>query len=87
MIIGNRTLEEIQKDVAENIRVVAEQVIEEADNYAAGAEWLQSIKIILGFEVNCVPTVSVEKYYISGKVIRDPHCRIWTRFADQAEQE
>ena len=80
------TDEEVRQNVAENIRILAEQVIEEADNYAVGMEWLQSLKIVLGFEVNCVPTIAVEKNYIGGKVIRDPRCKIWTRCAEQGEE-
>ena len=77
------TDEEVRQNVAESIRVLAEQIIEEADNYAVGSEWLQRMKITLEFQVNNLPTISVEKGFLGRKAIRDPRCRIWTRFEEQ----
>ena len=77
------TDEEIRQNVAESIRVLAEQVIEEADGYAVGSEWLQSMKISLNFEINCVPHITVEKGYLGYKAVHSPRCRIWTRYAEQ----
>ena len=75
--------EEVRQNVAESIRALAEQVSEDADAYAVGSEWMQSMRIILNFEINAVPTVNVEKTYLGIKVVRDPRCRIWTRNAEQ----
>lgn len=76
------TDEEVRQNVAESIRALAEQVIEEADTLAVGAEWLQNMKITLNFRINCCPTISVEKGYMGHKAINSPRCKIWTRYAE-----
>ena len=77
------TDEEVRQNVAESIRALAEQVIEEADTLAVGSEWLQNMTITLNFEINSVPTISVEKGYLGHKAIHSPRCKIWTRYAEQ----
>ena len=77
------TDEEVRQNVAESIRALAEQVIEEADTLAVGSEWLQNMKITLNFEINSVPTIIVEKGYLGHKSVHSPRCKIWTRYAEQ----
>lgn len=79
------TDEEVRQNVAESIRALAEQVIEEADALAVGSEWLQKLKITLDFEINKVPTIGVEKGYLGHKAVHSPRCKIWTRYAEQGE--
>ena len=75
--------EEVRQNVAESIRALAEQVTEEADTLAIGSEWLQKLKITLDFEINRVPTISVEKGYLGHKAVHNTRCKIWTRYAEQ----
>ena len=83
MVVANRTSEEIQKDVAESIRVVAEQVIASADEYAVGMDQATGLHILLDFNVNSVPSITVQKDISCVKAIINNHCRIWTRYVEQ----
>ena len=83
MVVANRTSEEIQRDVAESIRVVAEQVIASADEYAAGMDQATGLHILLDFNVNSVPSITVQKDISCAKAMADKRCRIWTRYVEQ----
>ena len=83
MAIANRTPEEIQKDVAESIRVVAEQVIASADEYAVGMDQATGLHILMDFNVNSVPSITVQKDISCARTMADKRCRIWTRYVEQ----
>ena len=83
MVMANRTSEEIQKDVAESIRVVAEQVIASADEYAAGMDQATGLRILMEFNLNSLPTITVQKDISCTKAMVDNRCRIWTRYVEQ----
>jgi hypothetical protein len=83
MVVANRTSEEIQKDVAESIRVVAEQVIASADEYAVGMDYATGLRILMEFQINSVPSITVQKDISCAKTIADNRCRIWTRYVEQ----
>ena len=83
MIVANRTQEEIQKDVAESIRAVAEQVIASADEYAVGMEDATGLHILMDFNINSVPSITVQKDISCGRTIAHKHCRIWTKYVEQ----
>lgn len=83
MAVANRTSEEIQKDIAESIRVVAEQVIASADEYAMGMEQATGLRILMEFQINSLPTITVQKDISCAKAMIDNRCRIWTRYVEQ----
>jgi len=83
MIVANRKSEEIHKDVAESIRVVAEQVIASADEYAVGMEDATGLHILMDFNLNSVPSITVQKDISCAKAMVDNRCRIWTRYVEQ----
>ena len=83
MVVANRTSEEIQKDVAESIRAVAEQVIASADEYATGMDQATGLHILMDFNVNSVPSITVQKDISCAKTMADKRCRIWTRYVEQ----
>ena len=83
MVIANRTSEEIQKDVAESIRAVAEQVIASADEYAVGMDQATGLHILMDFNINSIPSITVQKDISCARTITDNRCRIWTRYVEQ----
>lgn len=83
MVIANRTSEEIQKDVAESIRAVAEQVIANADEYAVGMDQATGLRILMEFQINSLPTITVQKDISCAKAMIDSRCRIWTRYEEE----
>lgn len=83
MVVANRTSEEIHKDIAESIRVVAEQVIASADEYAAGMDQATGLHILMDFNLNSVPSITVQKDISCAKTMADNRCRIWTRYVEQ----
>lgn len=74
--------EELEKNIAESIRAVAEHVIASADNYARGVnDDAVGIKIVMDFSVDALPTVTFTqdvrpRTWINA--FRDGRCRIWT---------
>lgn len=83
MVVANRTFEEIQKDVAESIRAVAEQVIASADEYAVGMDQATGLRILMEFQINSLPTITVQKDISCARTMADKRCRIWTRYVEQ----
>lgn len=83
MVIANRTSEEIQKDVAESIRAVAEQVIASADEYAVGMDQATGLRILMEFQINSLPTITVQKDIFCARTMAEKHCKIWTRYVEQ----
>ena len=83
MVVANRTFEEIQKDVAESIRAVAEQVIASADEYAVGMDQATGRRILMEFQINSLPTITVQKDISCARTMADKRCRIWTRYVEQ----
>ena len=83
MVVANRTSEEIQKGVAESIRVVAEQVIASADEYAVGMDQATGLRILMEFQINSLPTITVQKDISCAKAMLDNRCRIWTRYEEE----
>ena len=83
MVVANRTSEEIQKDVAESIRAVAEQVIASADEYAVGMDQATGLRILMEFQINSLPTITVQKDISCARTMADKRCRIWTRYVEQ----
>ena len=83
MVVANRTSEEIQKDVAESIRAVAEQVIASADEYAVGMDQATGLRILMEFNINSLPIITVQKEISCGKTMAEKRCRIWTRYEEQ----
>lgn len=83
MVVANRTSEEIQKDVAESIKVVAEQVIASADEYAVGMDQATGLRILMDFNINSIPTITVQKDISCAKAMVDNRCRIWTRYVER----
>ena len=83
MVVANRTSEEIQKDVAESIRVVAEQVIASADECAVGMDQATGLRILMEFQINSLPTITVQKDISCAKAMLDNRCRIWTRYEEE----
>ena len=74
--------EELEKNIAESIRCVAEHVIESADNYAMAVDdYAQSVTITMSFNVGELPTVTfrqdaVPRTWINA--VRDGRCWVWT---------
>lgn len=83
MVVANRTSEEIRKDVAESIRVVAEQVIASADEYAVGMDQATGLRILMEFQINSLPTITVQKDISCARTMADKRCRIWTRYEEE----
>ena len=83
MVVANRTPDEIQKDIAESIRAVAEQVIASADEYAVGMEQATGLHILMDFNLDSVPSITVQKDISCARTIADKRCRIWTRYVEQ----
>lgn len=83
MVVANRTPEEIQKDVAESIRAVAEQVIASADEYAVDMDQATGLRILMEFQINSLPTITVQKDISCARTMADKRCRIWTRYVEQ----
>ena len=81
MVVANRTSEEIR--VAESIRVVAEQVIASADEYAVGIDQATGLRILMEFQINSLPTITVLKDISCAKAMVDNRCRIWTRYEEE----
>ena len=73
------TTEQVQKNVAESIRAVAEQIIKDADEIAVGTEFIQELRIIMNFEVDCLPYVKIEKEGNAYRAIHDARCWIWSK--------
>lgn len=74
--------EELEKNIAESIRAVAEHIIQCADNYARGVnDDARSIKIVMDFSVDALPTVTFTQDVCPRTWINavcDGRCRIWT---------
>lgn len=83
MVVANKSADEIQKDIAESIRVVAEQVIASADEYAVGMDQATGLHILMDFSLNSVPSITVQKDISCAKAMVDNRCRIWTRYVEQ----
>lgn len=78
-------MSETESLVADSIRAVAQQVIACADDYAVGSDDLTGLKILLDFQVNCVPSITVQKDYSTHRTHMDNRCRVWTRYADKGD--
>lgn len=83
MVVANKTADEIQKDIAENIRAVAEQVIASADEYAVGMDQATGLHILMDFNLNSVPSITVQKDISCAKTMADKRCRIWTQYEEE----
>ena len=83
MVVANRTSEEIQKDVAESIRAVAEQVIASADEYATRMDQATGLRILMEFNINSLPTITVQKDISCARTMADKRCRVWTRYKEE----
>lgn len=83
MVVANKSADEIQKDIAESIRAVAEQVIASADEYAVGMDQATGLHILMDFNVNSVPSITVQKDISCVRTMIEKRCRIWTRYAEQ----
>ena len=74
--------EELEKNIAESIRAVAEHIIENAETYAKGIDnHAQGMKIEMTFTIDALPTVTVTQDLLPKKfidAIGDGRCRIWT---------
>ena len=77
------TQNEVSQAVADSIRAVAEQVIASADEYAVGMDNATGLRILLDFQLNCIPSITVQKDISCGRTLADKRCRIWTRYAEQ----
>ena len=76
------TREELEKNIAESIRAVAEHIIQCADNYARGVnDDARGIKIVMDFSVDAMPTVTFTQDVCPRtwiNAMHDERCRIWT---------
>lgn len=74
--------EELEKNIAESIRAVAEHVLAGADTYAMGvSDDAQGIEIRMTFNINEVPTVTFTQDVCPRtwvNAVTDGRCRIWT---------
>lgn len=74
--------EELEKNIAESIRAVAEHVLAGADTYAMGvSDDARRIEIKMSFEVDSVPTVTFTQDVCPRtwvNAVTDGRCRIWT---------
>lgn len=74
--------EEVEKNIAESIRAVAEHIIQCADNYARGInDDATGIKITMDFSVDAPPTVTFSQNVCPRtwiNAVHDGRCRIWT---------
>ena len=74
--------EELEKNIAESIRAVAEHVIQCADNYARGVnDDARGIKIVMEFNIDALPAVTFTQDVCPStwiNAVRDKRCRIWT---------
>jgi hypothetical protein len=80
---ANRTSEEIQKDVAESIRAIAEQVIASADEYAVGMDQATGLRILMEFKLDSLPTITIQKDISCVRTLVEKRCRIWTQYVEQ----
>ena len=75
--------EEVEKNIAESIRAVAEHIIQCADNYARGLnDDAIGIKITMDFSVDALPTVTFSQDVCPRtwiNAVHDGRCRIWTK--------
>ena len=75
--------EELEKNIAESIRAVAEHIIQCADNYARGVnDDARGIKIVMDFSVDALPTVTFTQDVCPRtwiNAVSDGRCRIWTK--------
>lgn len=76
------TVDEIRNNVAESIRAVAQQVIDNADDFAGGMEDATALRILLDFQINSLPTITVQKDISCGRTMVANQCRVWTRWSD-----
>lgn len=83
MVVANKSADEIQKDIAESIRAVAEQVIASADEYAVGMDQATGLHILMDFNLNSAPSITVQKDISCARTMADKRCRIWTRYVEQ----
>lgn len=77
------TTDQVQKNVAESIRAVAEQIMKDADEIAVGTEFIQSLRIIMSFAIDSLPYVKIEKEGNAYKAIHDARCWIWSKEANR----
>ena len=83
------TREELEKNVAESIRAVAEHVIASADNYAKAVDdFTQHISISMEFNIDELPRVrftqdAVPTTWINA--VNDRRCRVWTKEGTKGE--
>jgi hypothetical protein len=74
--------EELEKNIAESIKAVAEQIIQCADNYARGVnDDARGIKIVMDFSVDALPTVTFTQDVCPRtwiNAVHDGRCKIWT---------
>ena len=79
---GTMTREELEMNVAESIRAVAEHVIASADNYAKVVDgFTRHVCIRMEFNINEMPTVSFSQDGLPGvwlNAVRDQRCHVWT---------
>ena len=76
----NRT---VTQGVADSIRCLAEYIVRNADDYAAGMDDATGMTISMNFEINCTPEIVVTKNispYANHEVVENKRCYIWTRF-------
>ena len=75
--------EELEKNIAESIRAVAEHVLAGADTYAMGvSDDARGIEIRMTFNIDAVPTVTFTQDVCPRtwvNAVTDGRCRVWTR--------
>ena len=74
--------EDLEKNVAESIRAVAEYVIASADNYAKAVDdYIQRISITMEFNIDELPRVTFTQDAVPTtwiNAVHDGRCHVWT---------
>lgn len=77
--------EELEHNIAESIRAVAEHVIAGADTWAMGvSDDARGIEIRMTFKIDSVPTVTFTQDVCPRtwvNAVTDRRCRVWTKEA------
>lgn len=70
---------DIRRRVADGIRAVAEEIMQNADDYAVGVDNATNMEIRITFEIGSLPKIIVEKTMIPIDAIRSQRCAVWNQ--------
>lgn len=70
---------DIRRRVADGIRAVAEEIMQNADDYAVGVDNATNMEIRITFEIGSLPKIIVEKTMIPIDAILSQRCAVWNQ--------